>query len=225
VAHDSEFWDALIRRRDDHAFDTYASPAAVAKAREEVDRLLVARLDGAAGSLLEIGCGSGRMTQIFADLFAKVVAVDISREAARRCRQLLYDRCNVLVVVGDHRTVAAMPSASFDVVFSYATLQHVSDRVALRSYVASAVRLFKADGVALVQVRHPGWMSRIVDAGAFVRRVHSHQTWSRSWRGHVLDRPEIAGLVATRPGATLTTHPDAPVRGIPRHMWIEVHDR
>jgi len=153
------------------------------------------------------------MTLALADLFETVVALDISREATSRCRACVR-ASNVLIVLGDDRTVAAMPNGSFDVVFSYATFQHVSSRSALRSYIASAARLVGTEGIALLQLRQPGWKARAVDSAAFVRRSHSHKTWSRSWRGHALDKKGIESIVrSTSPGATVSTYPDAVVAG------------
>jgi cyclopropane fatty-acyl-phospholipid synthase-like methyltransferase len=224
MADDREFWDQLIRERGPRAFDTYESHASsLAKAQREVDTFLVSHMHGVTrGSILEIGCGRGRMTQVLADLFETVVALDISTEATSRCRALV-GASNVLVVVGDHRTVAAMPTSSFDVVFSYATFQHISSGTALRSYVASAARLVNPKGIALLQLRQPGWKARIVDFVAFARRAHSHKTWSRSWRGQVLDEKETERIVlSTRPGATVSTFQSAFVAGTPRHLWTEI---
>ncbi len=223
VADDRAFWDQLIRERGSRAFDTYESDESVAKARQEIDHLLLSRIDGVArGRILEIGCGRGRMTQVLADHFASVVALDISREATRRCRATVA-ASNVLVLLGDDRTVAAMPSQSFDVVFSYAVFQHISSRSALRSYIGSAARIVNAGGVALLQLRQPGWKARIVDFLAFARRSASHRTWSRSWRGHVLPESEIRrAALAACPGATVSTFLDAFVAGVPRHLWVEI---
>jgi SAM-dependent methyltransferase len=223
MADDRSFWDQLIRDRGSRAFDTLESKTASAKAKREVDTFLLARMHGVArGRILEIGCGRGRMTRVLAAVFESVVALDVSREATLLCRADV-DATNVQVVLGDDRTVAVMPSGSFDVVFSYATLQHVSSRSALRSYIASAARLLDPAGIALVQLRQPGWKARIVDSVAFTRRLGSHNSWSRSWRGHVLDEAEIGRIVlSARPGATVTTSPGARVVGIPRHLWVEI---
>jgi SAM-dependent methyltransferase len=223
VADDREFWDQLIRERGPNAYDTYEEKTSFAKAQREIDSLLLARIDGVTrGRILEIGCGRGRMTQVLAEVFEAVVALDISPEAARQCRASV-GGTNTMVVLGNDQTVAAMPRGSFDVVFSYAVFQHVSSRSALRSYIASAARLVNPGGVAVLQLRQPGWKVRVVDFVAFARRAHSHRTWSRSWRGQVIDHKEIERIVAaTRPGATVTTHPDAFVAGTPRHLWIEI---
>ena len=223
MADDRGFWDQLIREQGPRAFDTYESSSASAKAQHEIDELLISRIPGVPRhKILEIGCGRGRMTQVLAGLFETVVALDISREATRRCRANV-ETSNALILLGDDRTVAAMPDNSFDVVFSYATFQHVSSPAAVRTYIASAARLLGSDGVALLQLRHPGWKARIVDFLAFARRSRSHKTWSRSWRGHVLHEQEIERIVhSTRPDATVSTFPGAFVSGIPRHLRIEV---
>ena len=175
MADDREFWDRVIRERGSRAFDTLESKAASDKAEREIDAFLLARMHGVSqGRILEIGCGRGRMTQVLAQLFETVVALDVSREATRRCRAAV-EASKVLVVLGDDQTVAAMPSDSFDVVFSYATFQHVSSRSALQSYVASAARLVAPSGIAVLQLRHPGWKARVVDWVVFAASSRSPQ--------------------------------------------------
>ena len=162
-------------RTRSRAFDTYESSASFAKAHQEIDNLLVSHIAGITRrSILEIGCGRGRMTQVLADLFETVVALDISPEATSRCRAFV-GASNVLVVLGDDRTVAAMPSGSFDVVFSYATFQHISGGSALRAYITSAARLIDPNGIALLQLRQPGWRT----AHRRLRRVRTSRPLSQ----------------------------------------------
>ena len=63
-------------------------------------------------SVLEIGCGSGRVTRALADVFGHVYAVDISGEMIRQATETLRDRPNAhvfqnngsdLTVLGDIR--------------------------------------------------------------------------------------------------------------------------
>src|SRR5580698_2930481 len=48
-------------------------------------------------TVLEIGCGSGRITRALAEVFGQVYAVDISGEMIRLARESLHDRPNVFV--------------------------------------------------------------------------------------------------------------------------------
>src|SRR5271170_2936068 len=48
-------------------------------------------------TVLEIGCGSGRVTRALSELFGQVYAVDISGEMIRQARESLEDRPNAHV--------------------------------------------------------------------------------------------------------------------------------
>src|SRR5438105_3546569 len=48
-------------------------------------------------TVLEIGCGSGRVTRALSELFGAVYAVDISGEMIRQARESLHDRPNAHV--------------------------------------------------------------------------------------------------------------------------------
>src|SRR5580698_10038703 len=48
-------------------------------------------------TVLEIGCGSGRITRALSEVFGQVYAVDISGEMIRLARESLHDRPNVFV--------------------------------------------------------------------------------------------------------------------------------
>lgn len=77
-----------------------------------------------AGRALDLGCGSGRYTAEFADVFDEVVGVDLSVpliEIARERRR----RPNVKYVVGDLCTFD--DPDGFDLVFSSTALHHVAD--------------------------------------------------------------------------------------------------
>jgi protein-L-isoaspartate O-methyltransferase len=48
-------------------------------------------------TILEVGCGAGRVTRALARLFGKVEAVDVSGEMVQRCREAVADLPNVRV--------------------------------------------------------------------------------------------------------------------------------
>src|SRR5579884_4057853 len=52
-------------------------------------------LDAKQMKVLEIGCGSGRITRALSEIFGEVYAVDISGEMIRQAREALQDRRNV----------------------------------------------------------------------------------------------------------------------------------
>ena len=102
---------------------------------------------GSEATVLEIGCGVGRMTRRLSELFGSVVAVDVSEEMLRRCRSNLSADSNVVyqLVDGDG-TLPGVGDAEIDVVFSYITFQHVPSRAAQLRYFEECARVLRVGG-------------------------------------------------------------------------------
>lgn len=104
-----------------------------------------------AASMLEIGCGVGRMTRSFARRFARVYALDISPEMIARARAFHSDERNVLWLLGDGTGLAPLATGSLDFVFSYLVLQHLPTKELTLGYVREVLRVLKPGGVFLFQ--------------------------------------------------------------------------
>ncbi len=76
--------------------------------------------------VLDAGCGSGVDTSMFADCGARVVAVDLSREAAGATYRQAGGRDNVHVIQGDVQRLPFAPG-TFDYVSSDQVLHHTPD--------------------------------------------------------------------------------------------------
>jgi SAM-dependent methyltransferase len=100
----------------------------------------------------EIGCGIGRMTRCFADNFAEVHALDISPLMIEQARQRLAGRANVHFHVTAGDSLAPLPDATFDLVFSYIVFQHVPSKAAIESYVREAARVLAPGGAFKFQL-------------------------------------------------------------------------
>lgn len=98
-------------------------------------------------SLLEIGCGIGRMTKHFAALFGEVHSTDVSGEMIRQARQRLRDHSNVFFYETSGVDFAALPDARFDAVFSAYVFQHVPDKEVIVSNIREAWRVTKPGGI------------------------------------------------------------------------------
>ncbi len=168
-------------------------------------------------TVVEIGCGVGRMTRRLSEVFGRVVAVDVSPRMVAMAREQLADRPNVTWVVGSGRDLDAVPDASVEAVFSYITLQHVPEAATLRRYLVEAQRVLAPGGRAALQVRRPGWRAAAIDnAGHLWFRLAGRPTTAPEWRGTRLGAAE---LLATRrgPGFHLELRP----RTL-RHSWLVV---
>jgi hypothetical protein len=105
-------------------------------------------------TLLEIGAGVGRMTRRFAQLYGRVIALDV------------------------------VPDRSVDDVFSYITLQHVPSVAAVLRYLQDASRVLRLGGQGALQVRQPGLMPWAADlAGHLVHAAQGRRVWGAEWRG------------------------------------------
>src|SRR5580692_3015485 len=90
-------------------------------------------------TVLEIGCGSGRITRALSELFGQVYAVDISGEMIRQAQQSLEDRPNAHV------------------------FQHIPSREVISSYVRDVHRLLRPGGLFKFQVQGGAEMHRTSD--------------------------------------------------------------
>lgn len=103
-------------------------------------------------SVLEIGCGIGRITEFFSDNFKEVVGVDISEEMIAQARKRLSTKKNVSLISTDGLTYP-LPDASVDFVFSFIVFQHMPDAETVESNVREICRVLKSGGIAKIQLR------------------------------------------------------------------------
>jgi SAM-dependent methyltransferase len=78
--------------------------------------------------VLEIGCGTGRVTRALAGLFGEVHGVDVSGEMVRLARQALADRPNAFVYQNNGIDLAVLGDLVFDFAFSSIVSQPGGDR-------------------------------------------------------------------------------------------------
>jgi ubiquinone/menaquinone biosynthesis C-methylase UbiE len=157
-------WDLIARRNafygvvswpEFEALDQVDRDKFWALGRESVDDVL-ARLplgDTRAGTMVEIGCGLGRMTHRFAERFGRVYAVDVSPEMLRRAKTQWVGLTNVDFVLGHGNDFPGIVDRSVDFVFSYIVLQHVPDQTIVKDYLRETARVLKPGGLAYLQFR------------------------------------------------------------------------
>jgi SAM-dependent methyltransferase len=123
--------------------------------RQSVDDVL-ARVplgDTRAGTMVEIGCGLGRMTHRFAERFGRVYAVDVSPEMLSRAKAQWAGLTNVEFVLGHGNDFPGVADRSVDFVFSYIVLQHVPDQEIVKDYLRETARVLKPGAIAYLQFR------------------------------------------------------------------------
>lgn len=111
------------------------------------------------GRILEIASGHGRWTQFLKDLCSGLVAVDLSDECVRACRERFAASPQVEVHQTDGRSLDMIPDRSVDFVFSFDSLVH-ADRSVIDAYLSQLPRILTADGVAFLHHSNLGEYQR-----------------------------------------------------------------
>ncbi len=190
------FWNERAREDAFYFVDTrqrYRRPdhARFWAADELVDYLL-AQLEvelHADETVLEIGCGIGRITRSLAARAHDVIALDVSDEMLRQARELNPELDNVRWVQGDGVTLTEIEPDSVDACISVVVLQHVPDAEITLGYVRELGRVLRPGGWAALQVSNDPSIHRPRDrllhrVMALVRlgpRGRRHPAWLGSY--------------------------------------------
>jgi SAM-dependent methyltransferase len=107
--------------------------------------------------VLEIGCGTGRITRALAKQFGEVYAVDISGEMVRQAGLALRDFPNAHVFQNNGRDLQIVRHAAggvpLDFAFSYIVFQHIPSRDVIENYVREAHGLLRPGALFKFQVQ------------------------------------------------------------------------
>jgi SAM-dependent methyltransferase len=197
-------------------------------------------------TMVEIGCGIGRMTCAFTRVFDTVIACDLDAGFLERCHEIVgrLGRIDALqtVHVADGRSLN-IPSAIADLTFSYITLQHCTADDAM-DLATEAVRVTKPGGRIALNLRSRGGSDVVLlPAGAIARGMFSlpgvggWMSRRRSlvrlgWQANRLHPDQLTGQLGPQLcDVQLWVNPDSSVRahdaerrtfdGInPHHYWL-----
>jgi SAM-dependent methyltransferase len=181
-----EFWDARAREDAYYFVDArldYRDPDMErfwAGGEEDLDKLFGA-LDvrlSPDDTVLDIGCGVGRLTRVIASRAATAYGLDVSAEMIDRARRHHADLSNVEWFVGDGATLQPIADQAVDVCVSHVVFQHIPDPQVTLGYIAEMSRVLRPGGWAAFQLS--------TDA-----KVHRKRTGARalSWQvGSLLGR-------------------------------------
>lgn len=101
---------------------------------------------------LDFGCGLGRLSQALASYADEVVGVDIAASMVEAARSYNRHGERVRYVVNSQPDLAMFDDASFDLVYSNITLQHIPPRYA-RMYIREFFRVVRPGRHVLFQMR------------------------------------------------------------------------
>jgi ubiquinone/menaquinone biosynthesis C-methylase UbiE len=94
-------------------------------------------------SVLEIGCGAGRVTRALAQVFGEVYGVDVSGEMVRQAREALCEFPNAHVIQNNGADLKALGGKQFDFAYSTAVFHHIGRRELIERYVREVNRLLR----------------------------------------------------------------------------------
>jgi SAM-dependent methyltransferase len=102
-------------------------------------------------TMLELGCGAGRMTRSFATRFGQVLALDVSAEMLERGQQMVRGVENIAWRHANGMDLSALADESVDFAFSYLVLQHLPDERLVCAYVREMLRVLRPSALCLFQ--------------------------------------------------------------------------
>ncbi len=108
-------------------------------------------------TVVDVGCGIGRMDQHVAPRVGKLIGIDVAEEMVARARARLAEVPNVEYLAGDGWTLQPLADDSIDLVFSHIVFQHTPRKVT-RSYFDDIARVLRPGGDFVYQM--PGWNER-----------------------------------------------------------------
>jgi SAM-dependent methyltransferase len=134
------------------------------------------------GTCIEIGCGSGRMTNALLDHFDRVFAIDVSPEQIATAKQLLGDRSTkVEFSLVEGPEVRAREGSCIGMFTSH-VLQHLSDKNAVRDYLAATYPALAPGATICFHLPVPGAHGTKDEPAWRLRFRHLRYQWMR-WRG------------------------------------------
>lgn len=102
-------------------------------------------------SVLDFGCGVGRLSQAWREHAALVTGVDISESMISQAHELASGIQNIKYICNSRPDLSNFASASFDLVFSHICLQHMPWAMA-RGYLKEFSRVCKPGGYVIFQL-------------------------------------------------------------------------
>lgn len=215
LAEMERFWDARAREDAFYFVDSrlrYHAPDEPAF-WEGGERALEALLGALrvelppGGTILDIGCGLGRLTRPLARQAERVIALDVSSEMLAQARELNGQLDNVEWVHGDGRSLRPVDDATVDACVSHVVFRHIPDPAITLAYIREMGRVLKPGGFAAFELSNDPAAHRRRAAGprdrlaAFVGRAPRGQDHD-AWLGSHVELDDVRSA-ASETGMTL----------------------
>lgn len=117
---------------------------------------------GSGDTVVEIGCGIGRLTRVIAPEVGRVIALDISEKMLAIARQANLPNAKFRPAQGF--ALPGIPDGSVNLSLSYCVFQHLPSHVALKSYLAEMHRVTKPGGMIAFTLTPRDWRTWLLPA-------------------------------------------------------------
>lgn len=159
---------------------------------------------GSDDTVLDIGCGVGRLSRAAAARVGRVHALDVSAEMLTRAKKNLADVPNVSFHLGDGDSLGAIGDDQIDVVVSLVVFQHIPDPEITYGYVREIGRVLKPGGWAAFQVSNDAEIhQREYPTPSLLQRVAGRLRGTMpkgqddpAWRGSAVDLDRLRQAAA-----------------------------
>ena len=144
-------------------------------------------------TVVEIGCGVGRLTRVIASRAARVVAFDVSGEMLEQAQIYNPNLGKVSWLLGDGRSLAGVADGEADACFSHVVFQHIPDPAVTLDYVREMGRVLRPGGWAAFQVSNDPEIHRRQKPGlkGLLRRGGPEGQDHPAWLGSAVELDDL----------------------------------
>ena len=107
-------------------------------------------------TVLDFGCGVGRLTRPLSKYFKQCIGVDVSGEMISQANKINSHISNLKFIMNDKQDLKLFENNYFDMIYTNIVLQHVPNKSIIKSYLIEFMRTLKTNGLLVFQL--PGYI-------------------------------------------------------------------